>query len=81
MGFGDAQLRDLDATINASECDAVIVGTPIDLARLVDLGHPSRRVTYALKETVSPDLADILAPHVLSWRSGETTTSETEVYA
>lgn len=69
MGYGDEQLRDLGQTIRAANCDAVIVGTPIDLARLVDLGHPVRRATYELVEVGTPTLATVLAPHIQKWRS------------
>jgi predicted GTPase len=71
MGYGDAQLRDLGETIRAAECDAVIIGTPMDLGRLVDLGHPARRVTYEMREVGAPTMADALAPHLSSWRSGK----------
>ena len=62
MGYSDAQLAELGATIRAAECDAVIAGTPIDLAHVVDTGKPIRRVTYELAEVGSPTLADVLAP-------------------
>jgi predicted GTPase len=62
MGYGDQQLADLGATAAAVECDVVIVGTPMDLARVVDLGHPSRRVSYDLREIGSPTVADVLKP-------------------
>jgi predicted GTPase len=68
MGYGDAQLAELGATVRAADCDVVIIGTPMDLGRLVDLGHPARRVTYALDETGTPTLADLLAPHLAKWR-------------
>jgi predicted GTPase len=71
MGYGGPQLAELAATIRLADCDVVVVGTPIDLGRLVDLGHPSRRVTYALNETSTPNLADILAPRIAKWRPGE----------
>jgi predicted GTPase len=64
MGYSDAQLRDLEATIRATPCDAVVAGTPIDLGRLIDAGHPIRRVTYELAETSRPDLAELLRPVV-----------------
>jgi predicted GTPase len=67
MGYGDAQLAELGATIRAADCDVVIIGTPMDLGRLVDLGHPTRRVTYALHETGNPTLADLLTPHMAKW--------------
>jgi predicted GTPase len=68
MGYGDVQLTDLAATIQATPCDAVVIGTPIDLERLIELGHPARRVTYDLKEVGSPTLTDVLAPYVATWR-------------
>jgi predicted GTPase len=68
MGYGDAQLAELGATIRAADCDVVLIGTPMDLGRLVDLGHPVRRVSYALSETGTPTLSDLLAPHMANWR-------------
>ena len=67
MGYGDAQLADLGETIRAVPCDAVVVGTPMDLGRLVDFGHAYRRATYELREVGSPTLADVLAPHLAKW--------------
>jgi predicted GTPase len=61
MGYGEEQLRDLEATINATECDAVVIGTPIDLARIVDIDKPATRVTYDLAEKGTPDMAGVLA--------------------
>ncbi|HAM36889.1 MAG TPA: GTPase [Elusimicrobia bacterium] len=51
MGYGDKQMSDLRQTIDATPCDVVIVGTPIDLTRLLKINKPSVRVTYELKET------------------------------
>jgi predicted GTPase len=48
MGYGEQQVRDLEATIAAVECDLVLVGTPVDLARIVKITQPSQRVTYRL---------------------------------
>ena len=62
MGYGDEQVRDLEATINNTACDVVIIGTPIDLRRIIDIQHPSVRVTYDLKETGRPNLSDVLQP-------------------
>ena len=62
MGYSDAQLRDLEGTINAAECDAVVAGTPIDLARLVESRRPIRRATYELQEVGEPTLAQVLRP-------------------
>jgi predicted GTPase len=61
MGYGDDQLRELEATINAADCDAVITGTPMNLARLIDIKHPVRHATYAYADHGHPTLADALA--------------------
>ena len=62
MGYSDKQLRELEATINASQCDVVITGTPIDLSRLMTSRHPVRHVTYELQEIGKPTLVDVLGP-------------------
>ena len=67
MGYGDAQVQDLEATIRATDCDAVVSGTPVDLARLVDVPVPLRRATYELEEVGSVRLEDLLAPHARKW--------------
>ena len=64
MGYSDEQLRELEQTINATDCDVVISATPIDLTRLVDSRHPIRHATYELEEIGRPTLADVLAPLV-----------------
>jgi predicted GTPase len=69
MGYGDEQLAELEATVRRADCDVVVIGTPMDLARLVDLGHPSRRVSYELHEVGSPTLSDLLEPFARSWES------------
>ena len=60
MGYGDAQIRDLEDTINATPCDLVIIGTPIDLRRVVKLDHPADRVRYELQVIGRPTLEEIL---------------------
>jgi predicted GTPase len=60
MGYGEAQTKDLQETINKSDVDMVIVGTPIDLARIVKMNKPSQRVRYELQEIGQPTLADLL---------------------
>lgn len=62
MGYGDAQLRDLAATIEATPCDVVVSGTPADLGRLLASTRPIRQVTYELEELGVPTLTDVLAP-------------------
>nr|MDJ0960950.1 GTP-binding protein [Acidimicrobiia bacterium] len=56
MGYGEEQLRDLEATINATDCDAVVIGTPIDLTRVVSIDKPTTRVFYDLEEVGEPNL-------------------------
>jgi len=48
MGYGDAQIRDLEATVNAVDCDLVIVATPIDLTRLLRIDKPHMHIAYRL---------------------------------
>jgi len=60
MGYGEEQIRDLEETINNTDCDTVIIGTPIDLSRIINIKKPSVRVTYSLQEIGKPDLTDIL---------------------
>jgi predicted GTPase len=50
MGYGDQQVKDLETTINNTECDAVVIGTPIDLGRILKINKPSVRVMYELQE-------------------------------
>jgi predicted GTPase len=60
MGYGDDQVRDLEATINNTPCDAVVSGTPVDLNRLIKVDKPLIRVQYELKARGKPDLVDVL---------------------
>ena len=60
MGYGEEQLRDLEATINATDCDAVVIGTPIDLGRIVNIEKPNTRVFYDLQEIGEPNLEGVL---------------------
>jgi len=62
MGYGEQQMKDLEETINAADCDVVVIGTPIDLRRVIDIKHPSVRVTYDLQEIGRPNLDDVLKP-------------------
>ncbi len=62
MGYGDKQVKDLETTINRTPCDTVIIGTPIDLNRLITIKKPTVRVSYDLQEIGKPDLMDVLAP-------------------
>ncbi|MFI5040326.1 MAG: cyclic 2,3-diphosphoglycerate synthase [Acidimicrobiales bacterium] len=69
MGYSELQLAELGATIRAADCDVVVTGTPVDLARLLDAGHPVRRATYELRELGSPSLADVLEPYIRRWQT------------
>ena len=60
MGYGEQQLRDLEETINNTECDSVVIGTPIDLSRIININKPHTRVHYELNEITRPNLNDIL---------------------
>ena len=64
MGYSEQQLKDLEATINRTDCDAVVVGTPIDLSRLIDIKKPNTRVYYELQEIGMPNLGEILSEFV-----------------
>src|SRR5919199_130889 len=65
MGYGRDQMEDLRATIEASGAELVLIGTPIDLRRLIDFEVPALRVTYRLQEVGEPTLADVLEEHGL----------------
>ncbi|WP_172370155.1 cyclic 2,3-diphosphoglycerate synthase [Sporosarcina jiandibaonis] len=60
MGYGEQQLKDLEETINQADCDAVIIGTPMDLSRIISINKPYTRVHYELDEVSTPNLGGIL---------------------
>ena len=64
MGYGAEQLKDLETTINNTDCDSVIIGTPIDLTRIIDIKKPHTRVYYDLQEIGEPTLDGILTDFV-----------------
>ena len=68
MGYTDQQLHELQETVNAADCDAVIAGTPVDLARLISCRHPIRQVTYELRELGEPTIAELLEPIIAAHR-------------
>jgi predicted GTPase len=61
MGYSHEQLRELEQTINATDCDAVIGGTPIDLARVIGSDHPIRRASYEFEQRSGPSLMEVLS--------------------
>jgi predicted GTPase len=64
MGYGDEQMRDLSATIDRTDCDSVIIATPIDLGRVIKITKPNTRVEYNLQEIGRPNMEDVLAKFV-----------------
>ncbi len=64
MGYSDEQLKDLETSINNTDCDVVIIGTPIDLTRIINIKKPTARVFYDLQEIGKPDLDDLLTEFV-----------------
>jgi len=60
MGYSDQQIKDLEQTINSTDCDAVVIATPIDLRRLIKIKKPACQVQYDLQEIGHPTIADVL---------------------
>lgn len=71
MGYGEQQLKDLETTINNTECDSVVIGTPIDLNRLININKPSTRVYYDLQEIGTPDLKQSLDRFIEAHKLGQ----------
>jgi len=61
MGYGEVQIKDMETTISNTECDAVVVATPIDLNRILKIDKPNTRVFYDLQEIGAPNFEGILA--------------------
>jgi len=60
MGYGEQQLKDLEATINKTKCDSVVIGTPINLGRYIKIKKPNTRVYYELTEISKPTIGELL---------------------
>ncbi|HEY3249287.1 MAG TPA: cyclic 2,3-diphosphoglycerate synthase [bacterium] len=60
MGYSPAQIHELEETINAADCDLVVIGTPVDLRRIMSIRRPAVRVQYDLEERTTPNLDDIV---------------------
>ena len=60
QGYSPAQSRELEEAIERTPCDAVVIGTPMDLRHVIDVGKPAARVTYRLEEIGEPTLRDVL---------------------
>ncbi len=69
MGYGGVQLRELEQTLLRAEADAVVVGTPVDLRRLLHLDKPAAKVSYELEEVSSPTLAELLRTWLAEWEA------------
>ena len=63
-GYSDEQVADLERTVNAVDCDYVVIGTPIDLRRVINIERPSVRVGYDLKVVGTPTIEDLLKDYV-----------------
>ncbi|MBN2862299.1 MAG: hypothetical protein JXN62_03995 [Bacteroidales bacterium] len=66
MGYGNQQLQDLEKTINNTECDSVVIATPIDLNRIIKIKKPNTRVYYDLQEIGDPNLSQVLDDFIRS---------------
>jgi len=64
MGYGEQQMKDLAATIDKVDCDAVVIATPIDLQRVIKINKPCVKIGYELDEIGKPDLEDVLRDFV-----------------
>ncbi len=60
MGYGEQQMKDLEETINRTDCESVVIGTPIDLGRILNINKPSTRVMYELQEIGNDTLESVL---------------------
>jgi len=64
MGYGEQQMNDLSETIERTDCDTVIIATPIDLGRVIKINKPCVKVEYSLQEIGRPDMEDVLADFI-----------------
>jgi len=71
MGYGEQQLRDLESTINKTKCDSVVIATPIDLNRIINIKKPNTRVYYDLQEIGDPNLTQVLDEFVKKHKLGK----------
>ncbi len=67
MGYGDQQMKDLETTINNTECDSVVIGTPINLARFINIKKPNTRVYYELVEVSQPTVKELIEEAAKKW--------------
>ena len=69
VGYGTEQIRDLERTINAADCDLVIIATPVDLTRIITIDKPMLKVGYELQELGRPDLEELILGKESLWPS------------
>ena len=69
MGYGSGQIDDLAATIRRTECDAVVIATPVDLGQVIEIDQPSCRVTYEFQERAGPSLREVLGDVIAKARA------------
>ena len=60
MGYGRQQMKDLEETINKTECDLVLLATPVDLTRLITINKPSIRIRYGYQDNSTPTLSEVI---------------------
>jgi len=68
MGYSEEQMQDLTTTIELTDCDSVVIGTPIDLGRVIKINKPSTRVKYSLQEIGRPNIADVIGDFVKTFK-------------
>jgi len=66
MGYSKKQLKDLEETIAATQCDVVVIGTPVDLRKYIKIDKPTVKVTYTFKSLTEPGMEKILRDFVAS---------------
>jgi predicted GTPase len=71
MGYGDQQVKDLETSINNTDCDAVVIATPIDLQRIIKIKKPCTKVDYELQEIGKPDLEDVICEFIKKHNLGK----------
>ena len=81
MGYGEEQVRELAETIRRTPADLVVIGTPVDLGKLVKLDKPSVRVRYELEELGEPSLTDVLGRFLETSALAEASTQGTQAQA
>jgi predicted GTPase len=69
MGYGPDQVRELEETIRRTDCDAVVIATPVDLAQIIEIRQPTCRVTYEFQERPGPSLREVLRPVIAKARA------------